>query len=232
MAVEIKVVYDQERGCGFRHRGLYLMGGEILRACGKLPVRIGTCPCCGAGIRVTRSLAKIQTKALFGDKFCDSDGCSSCIINTTDWGYLIGVGERHYRTPHEYLREVLEQGISKRIAQIPRDLEVGKSVIFLAHPKVFRDIAPEPAVDVSPDYEGEDHDTFFNLEDAHSETTGKLEVRDFPGVFSAFIPTEIQYVTDGTETEEQLERLVKRGITPVRIERVEDRQLELPENVN
>ena len=47
---------------------------------------------------------------------------------------------------------------------------------------------------------------------------GKLQ----PGVFHIFKPTAIEYVVKGDESDEKLEALVKRGITPVRVERVEE----------
>jgi len=39
------------------------------------------------------------------------------------------------------------------------------------------------------------------------------------GIFSAFVPSAIEYVTKGSETEEELEALVKRGITPIKVVR-------------
>jgi hypothetical protein len=38
-----------------------------------------------------------------------------------------------------------------------------------------------------------------------------------PGVFQMFKPTAVEYITKGGETEEELEALVKRGITPVQV---------------
>lgn len=39
-----------------------------------------------------------------------------------------------------------------------------------------------------------------------------------PGIFRLFKPTVIEYVVTGKETEEALENLVKRGITPIKVE--------------
>lgn len=43
-----------------------------------------------------------------------------------------------------------------------------------------------------------------------------------PGILHAFKPTAVEYVVTGRETDADLERLERRGITPVRIERVGD----------
>ena len=40
-----------------------------------------------------------------------------------------------------------------------------------------------------------------------------------PGIIGAFRADEIQYVVDGSETDDELERMVGRGITPVRVSR-------------
>lgn len=43
-----------------------------------------------------------------------------------------------------------------------------------------------------------------------------------PAIFAAFRPTAIEYVVRGDETDEELEALRKRGITPVRVELAEE----------
>ena len=43
-----------------------------------------------------------------------------------------------------------------------------------------------------------------------------------PGIFHAFRPRAAEYVVKGSESEEELERKVKRGITLVRTERLQD----------
>ena len=51
----------------------------------------------------------------------------------SDPGYLITVGANNY-TPESFLEEAHRLGVSKRIHQIPRHLELGKTVIYLGHP--------------------------------------------------------------------------------------------------
>jgi hypothetical protein len=39
------------------------------------------------------------------------------------------------------------------------------------------------------------------------------------GIFHAFRPQAVEYVVRGTETDEEIEALVKRGLTPVQVEK-------------
>jgi hypothetical protein len=49
-------------------------------------------------------------------------------------GYLMTVGESSYPTADSFLQEAHKLGISKRIAQIPRHMVLGETVIYLGHP--------------------------------------------------------------------------------------------------
>jgi hypothetical protein len=55
-----------------------------------------------------------------------------------------------------------------------------------------------------------------------TDDTGDIHYQ--AGIFQAFKPTAIEYVVKGDESEEELARKVKRGITLVRIERVGEQQ--------
>ncbi len=60
---------------------------------------------------------------------------------------------------------------------------------------------------------------------AHRHCWADMESGEvLPGVFFACRPHGFEYVVTGEETEEELERYVKRGIQPVRDERVEPAQ--------
>lgn len=41
-----------------------------------------------------------------------------------------------------------------------------------------------------------------------------------PAIFTAFVPTRIEYIVEGDETDEALDKLTKRGINLVKVERV------------
>jgi hypothetical protein len=56
---------------------------------------------------------------------------------------------------------------------------------------------------------------------AHRQAIPTEDGKKVPGVFHAFRPTAIEYVVKDFDTPEKLDALRKRGITPVRIERIE-----------
>jgi hypothetical protein len=107
---------------------------------------------------------------------------------------LLWCGEKFYKTPQDWTREARAQGVSRRISTVPNDFVVGETWVLMAHPKAIK---------------GTDAD-------------GAVVYR--PGIFQAFTPTAIEYVVKGDESEEELTRKIKRGITLVRIERVEEQQ--------
>jgi len=57
-----------------------------------------------------------------------------------DLAYIMMVGSRYY-TPESFIEEALIQGVSKRIPFIPKKLELGRTVIYIAHPKVEKRLA-------------------------------------------------------------------------------------------
>jgi len=195
MNIEIK--FESKRGCGYRSPGgLYFMGGKFGEPCGKLPIPLTVCPCCRAGIKFSRGFQLVGT-ALVEDHQCASTECKECPVWNNpklDKYGLMWVGEKFYPRPEDFMKEGNRQGISKRIASVPREFTVGEDWILLAHRKA---ITPVP--------------------DDGQRT---------PGIFQAFQPTHIEYVVKGTETEEELEALVKRGITPVKVVRDIEAQCE------
>lgn len=224
-------VYESARGCGWRKSGgIYIRSDGLFDSCGKLPLRLNCCPACGQGVKVTRGMSKINPRRLFENQFCGQaeelhGPCDSCPISTGNIktvGYLMGVGERFYKTPAHFIREALEMGVSKRIHQIPRDFEVGVTPVFLAHPKVFVDLVNEEAEDQDFDEDAETLDLDF-----HSGTTGKRVVKHSPGVIAVVVPNRIEYVVSGDESEEQLEALEKRGLKLVRVHKVTEVQAEM-----
>lgn len=104
------------------------------------------------------------------------------------------VGEKYYPTPEDFLREARSQGVSKRIPAVPRDFVLGKTWLALAHRKAIQHSTTELKG-------GEPVQVIFGQ----------------PGIFSLFIPTEIQYVVTGMESQEELDAMEKKGITPVEV---------------
>lgn len=208
----ITTVTDYKRGCGYRKPGgLYLMAGKPERSCCKLPHILTTCPVCGGGIKPARGWTWFDPRPFFRRTRC-TDWIYPCILQTDklpERAGLVWVGSKFYPTPGDYLKEAQEQGISRRLPAIPRDFEVGETWVFLAH----RDI-PQPC----PECDGESS----SGRSGYCDTCGSTGYVQLPGIFSVFKPERIEYVVKGDETDEDIERMERRGITPVRVERADD----------
>lgn len=196
--------FDQQRGCGWRKPGgLYMVGGNLMAPCGKLPIQLAVCPCCNAGIKPTRGFTWVG-KSLFESAPCATKELSASICRncppfdgSQDKIGLIWIGGSFYKTPEDFLREARTQGISRRIPAVPRDFIVGESWVVLAH------------------REGMDNPTYISAEITPDED------EKIPAAISAFRPTHIEYVVKGTETKEEIEAMEKRGITCVKIHKPE-----------
>jgi len=196
-------VVDPVRGCGKRKPGgLYLVSGASSLSCCALPLQLTVCPCCGQGIKFFRGFGWIEPMALFQDIECRRElttdeqlnrvvfNAGFCILERLpDKMGLMWVGEKFYSV-NEFTKEAATVGISKRIAQIPREFEVGKTWIALAHRKAV------PVYDLEK----------YGYSPAY-----------LPGVFMFFKPSRIEYIITGSETTEFLEGLEKRGITLVNV---------------
>ena len=193
---------EPRRGCGYRRvGGLYLVSGGISAPCDRLPFPIIRCPVCGEGYSFTRGLTKVDPFKLFGlhEDCRDPEWvrlqCPMCRPEPEKVGFLMGVGERFYPTPLEFLSEGMEMGVSKRINSVPKSLELGVTWIYLVHPK---------AVSVPKVRE--------NWEQLPLEP----EYEYSAGVFGAFRPYKIEFlIWESEATPERIDALVKRGITPV-----------------
>ncbi|MBA7678382.1 hypothetical protein ES703_86657 [subsurface metagenome] len=98
-------------------------------------------------------------------------------------------------------------GVSKRIPFIPKGLELGKTVVYLAHPKCE---VKEPAVlqQAMPIVEGAETNQ-PRLLDTDKVTKGL-------GIFCAFIPKRVEkLIWEKDATPEELGKLEHRGISPV-----------------
>lgn len=184
------------RGCGYRKGGgTYLVSEGEMVPCGKLPLVLDVCPCCGAGIKPSRGWTWVNPQRLFKDVECafagDLEenppmGCSGCPLDILpDTAGLLWIGEKFYSTPGKFSAEAAKMGVSRRLARVPRDFKVGETLVLLAHRKGT-----------------------------------KVDGEDKPAIFSAFRPTAIEYIVKGTETDEELDKLEKRGFTLIKIKRI------------
>lgn len=212
---------ERKRGCGFRKvGGYYLVGGYISVPCDRMPHPIGSCPVCGQGIHFTRAFTEISPLKLFGvHQPCD-DAVLPCFLctPTTEPAFIMWVGTKHYPTPEPFLTEATEMGISKRVHFIPKKLELGKTVIYLAHPKAIQvrePLAVQQAMSIVENYTSR-QPALFPTELANQPTYHM-------GIFAAFIPKRIEKLvweselTDPETGAKMREDLEKRGITPVSV---------------
>jgi len=218
---------EQVRGCGYRKvGGMYLCGEYISMPCDRLPLPLTTCPVCGQGIKVSRGFTEINPYRLWGphdgslveliddqpltaickDRFRP---CFMCDPQDQP-AYIMLVGEKYYKTPEDFLDEAHGMGISKRIPFIPKNLELGKTVIYLAHPKaveIKQPVALQQALNI--------------VEQSETKQPRLLETEIIErclGIFCAFIPKRVEKLIWESElTDEKREELKRRGITPIPI---------------
>lgn len=206
---------EQKRGCGYRKvGGTYLVGDYIPISCDRLPYPLEVCPICGQGIKVGRGMTKINPVKLFGVHHGCKDNNPHCFLcqPKSEVGYLMRVGEKFYKTPEDFLIEGSLQGFSKRIAQIPRDFKVGKTVVYLCH----KEACPIKG------WNGNEMQEFMPL---LNENQPKLVDADKVaykfGIFAAFIPQRIEKLYWQSALDDmpksEIAKLKKRGITPIGI---------------
>ncbi len=203
---------EQIRGCGFRKvNGLYLCGEYSSSPCDQMPFPLTTCPVCGQGIKVSRGFTEVNPYRLWGIHQDCSDRFRPCLLcDPQDQpAYIMLVGEKYY-TPESFMDEAHRMGISKRIPFIPKGLELGKTVIYLAHPKAC-EVKVAPAL----------QEAMALVEENQTKQPRLLETERNEkrlGIFCAFIPKRVEkLIWEKDATPEELEKLEKRGITPVPI---------------
>ncbi|MBA7701193.1 hypothetical protein ES703_109926 [subsurface metagenome] len=204
---------EQIRGCGFRKvGGMYLFGEYISSPCDRMPFPLTTCPVCGQGIKVSRGFTEVNPHRLWGIHQDCKDNFRPCFLcdPQDELAYIMLVGAGSYKTPQDFLEEAHRMGISKRIPFIPKGMELGKTVVYLAHPKAVEVKLPVLTQQISRILEGEEPKQPRLVE---AEKVGKAL-----GIFCAFIPKRVEKLVWESElTDKEREKLEKRGITPVPI---------------
>lgn len=237
----IETVLDLKRGCGWRAPGaIYLRSDESDGFnCVRVPIPLDVCNVCGEGVKPSRGFTWINPVKLFSASSgadtiadgcnacygfpqetkcatcrgsgemerlqeCGSGICSICPFGgqSSPRGGLVWVGDKFY-SPKEFIEEAQTQGISRRISNIPTDFAIGKTWIYAAHRKATKKKCEE----------AEPH-----TDDCVCEGTGGI---DQAAIFFAFCPSKIEYITKGTETIKELEAMRNRGVTPVKVIRID-----------
>ncbi len=205
---------DKKRSCGWRKPGgLYLVGDGLSKQCGRLPIPLRTCPTCGCGVKPARGWQWVDADALAEPYPCKlaKSGCEGCALSAKiGKAGLLWIGGLYYKTPAAFDQEASDQGISRRIGRVPRGFVPGETWVLLGHRKAVSEKCPE-----CKGNGGE----FGNAKCDACDSTGTV---DIPGIFKLFRPSAIEYVVTGKETEEELGKIVKRGITPIKVERDEE----------
>ena len=202
---------EQKRGCGYRKiDALYLCSDGIWVSCDRLPLKVGHCPVCGAGIHLTRGFTEINPLRLFGIHQPCLDKVRPCYVcdPKDEPAFIMTVGAKYY-TPMSFMEEATEMGVSKRIPFIPKKLKLGTTVVFLAHPKaveVRESLAVQQAMSIVEDKSNP------QLRLLAAERKPRYEM----GIFCAFVPTRVEgLIRESKATPESLKELEKRGITAV-----------------
>ena len=200
---------ESERGCGFRKvGGLYLCGEGTSMACDRLPYELDICPTCGGGVKFTRGWTWLDWRMFAGNHHMEEtehlisakvickcpEACPVCYPGTQLQPYgLLWVGEQFY-SPQSFIQEVIQMGVSRRIAAIPKNLKLGKTWVLFAHKNACGKRRPPLASVVTP----------------------PLEAEDVPGVFYAFRPRRLELLLWQSEfTHDKAVELEKKGITPI-----------------
>ena len=219
----IHVRQDRERGCGWRKPGgLYVISDGLAAPCGALPIPLCRCPTCGNGIKPTRGWTWIDAGALLApatalcsgppavnpDRFGERPSCGRCPMGQiTGRQGLLWVGGQFYKTADDFTREAASQGVSRRLSQLPKDFKLGETWVFIAHREAIGALCQDCA------------ECKTGNECKRCGGSGTVHT---PGIFHAFKPRAVEYVVKGDETDDELDRLEKRGITPVRVERTSE----------
>ncbi len=203
---DVPVVQEGRRGCGFRKGGgLYLRTDAAGQPCGKLPFDLNTCSCCGAGIKQTRGWTWVEPARLFEGVKCAGmalspgsvlklqDGCATfCPLSDARIAWMGRAGLLWIGTQfYPTPEDFLDEALHWGLSRRIKTIPHGFKL-------------------------GE---TWVCCAHAHHHRdllTGKWQA----AIFRVFKPQRIEYVCKGDETEGQLQKLVERGISPVRVERV------------
>lgn len=178
-----------ERRCGPRvPGGLYLVSLYLSEPCPILPYPVGSCSACGHGIHPARGWTWIEPRDVWGP-------------------------EPHGRSPEHALRCPLGGGMP----------EGRHGLIWVGarhYPETADFFAEAERIGVSRRVKAvprgfELGTTWVYLGHKNAVRAGVETETRVPGLITAFKPEAVEYIIRGTETDEELAALRRRGLTPV-----------------
>lgn len=191
---------ESERGCGYRKEGLYLIGIGRSIPCDRLVFPIDYCKTCGAGLKFTRGVqwlnwyrfAGMHKTGIFKTGCNCREACPICYPKENEMMALMWTGAKFYTT-QSFIDEATKLGVCKRIATIPRGLQLNKTWIMLAH---------KQAITLTPPVINDKGKVIKK---------GKYQA----GIFYCFMPTRIEKIVSTTSAKKKrkMEALQKKGIT-------------------
>lgn len=194
----IKDVFDEERGCGFREEGgLYMrLDNVVFHPCGRALIPIVPCDCCGLALKQSRGFQWFNPQKIIASQLDlqilellgDETRLESCGRNCRSCKFGMA-------TPMQAGLIWIGAEHYPTIADFRIEaMTLGISRRIPTVPKGFK--------------VGED---VVYLAHPHGIT------KDQPAIFTAFVPSAIEYVVKGDEEEDDLRKMIENGITPVRV---------------
>jgi len=185
-------------GIKFTRGWVRLQARKLLKECGE---EIIICPQCGEQM--------VKSDQFAGKNFRNIWLCENCriaiernpepctcdehcpICNPPEKAFMLWVGEKFYPTPHDFTIEAERLGISKAVPSIPKDFELGKTIVYLAHRKAV------------------------NLYVESKNTLVGYEIKKHAGIFMSFRPTHFEILvkeSDYNANKEEYDKLEEKGI--------------------
>jgi len=212
-----------------------------------------------------RGEIEIPCRSSLDEKLADAFGglarrnCDACPVGNAPEGThkVMWIGRKTY-TVASFCEEPVAQGISRRLRAIPRDFEVGETVVYLAHVDAVEEVCEACSgsrVENPPDETETPEATSESLMRRFGRAFGFGEVEPeeeekpkrrtrkpkrcpeckgkgvvtSPGLFGAYKPTHIEYIVKGDESEEDLGAMEERGVKLVRLVRTGEGEAEIQE---
>jgi hypothetical protein len=192
----MRTVVDPHRGCGWRKPGALYLRTEPgpMASCCRLPHPLTVCPCCGAGVKFCRGWTWVSPRLLFEVR--------------------AAARRKPFVPPCTGAPTCALADPPARAGLLWIGAEFYTPDEWIAESKRFG---------VSRRIQSVPHDFILGKTwvlvasvDACRDPATK---KPAPGIFQAFRPTAVEYVVRGDETPEQIAKLEKRGITPVKVVR-------------